>query len=442
MAYHSGEPATPRPVSSRRAFLRRSGGLVAATTLPAFAFTRARLDLDELAGAARQLDGRQSQEPFWKLVRAQFPLRPDLTMLNAANLCPAPFVVSDAVASLTRDIDADPSFQNRAKFSQLQEASIEALAAHMGAASDQIVITRNTSESNNAAINALTLGPGDEVVIWDQNHPTNNVAWDVRAQRYGFTVRRVSVPAQTRTADALAAPFLSALGPSTRVLAFSHVSNVSGVRLPAAALCAEARRRGILTLVDGAQSLGALVIDVRAMGCDFYTASMHKWFMGPKEAGVLYVREGLASSLWPSTVGVGWDQAKDRGTRRFGTLGQRDDATLAAVGRTVEFHRAIGAARIEQRVVELATRLKDRLRTAVPVLVLHTPDDPALSAGVVIFGAPRIDPRPTYEELYARHGIASATAGGGFSGLRFCPHIYTTTAELDAAVDAVVTATG
>ncbi len=178
------------------------------------------------------------------------------------------------------------------------------------------------------------------------------------------------------------------------------------------------------------------------MGCDFYTASTHKWLMGPKEAGVLYVREGLAASLWPTTVGVGWENARDRGARRFGTLGQRDDATVAAVERTVAFHQAIGAARIEARVLELAALLKDRLHARVPGAAFHTPDDAALSAGVVIFHVPGLDPRPTYEMLYAQHGIACASAGGGFPGLRFCPHIYNTESELDAAVAAVARAAG
>ncbi len=438
----ASERASLPTTTSRRSFLRRAaGGLVAGAAAPSLAFAHERNGLTALAEAARSM-APGAQEPFWEMVRAQFALRPGLTLLNAANLCPAPLAVSDAVTSLTRDIDADPSFQNRARFSTLHEAAIQALAHHMGAGPDTIVITRNTSESNNAVINALELGAGDEVVIWDQNHPTNNVAWDVRAQRFGFTVRRIATPPSPPSPDALLQVFREALGPRTRVLAFSHVSNVSGVRLPAAALCAEARRRGIRTLVDGAQSLGALVIDVGSMGCDFYTASTHKWLMGPKEAGVLYVREGLAASLWPTTVGVGWENARDRGARRFGTLGQRDDATVAAVERTVAFHQAIGAARIEARVLELAALLKDRLRARVPGAAFHTPEDAALSAGVVIFHGPGLDPRPTYEMLYAQHGIACASAGGGFTGLRFCPHIYNTESELDAAVAAVARAAG
>jgi selenocysteine lyase/cysteine desulfurase len=91
--------------------------------------------------------------------------------------------VQSEVFRLTQDVDADASFQNRGKFGALQEESRAALAEYLGADPDEIAITRNTSESNNTVLNGLTLGAGDEVVIWEQNHPTNNISWDVRAER-------------------------------------------------------------------------------------------------------------------------------------------------------------------------------------------------------------------------------------------------------------------
>jgi selenocysteine lyase/cysteine desulfurase len=406
---------------TRRAFLREAAaGLVATTALPSL-----------VHGLPSSRPAGPVQEPFWELVKAQFPLRPDLTMLNAANLCPAPRAVSDRVTELTRDIDADPSFQNRAKFSGLESRSREALGRYLGAEADEFVITRNTSEGNNAIVNALDFEAGDEVVIWEQNHPTNNVAWDVRAERTGLAVRRVTTPAAPRSPDELAAPFLAALTPRTRVLAFSHVSNTTGVRLPAARLCAEARTRGIRTLIDGAQTVGALQLDLHALGCDFYTSSAHKWFMGPKEAGILYIRAELAPSLWPPIVGVGWEGARARAARRLGTLGQRDDATVAAMATTVEFHEGIGVPRIEARVLELAAFLKRRIRETMPDAMILTPDDPAMSAGVVVFTVPGLDLRPAYDRLYQEHGVACATQSGGF---RFCPHVYTTIRDLEQTV--------
>jgi selenocysteine lyase/cysteine desulfurase len=377
-------------VSSRRRFLKNAMG-GAAGTLAAPSFLRATAPaIPEVP--VRPLptppESASGNEPFWELVKEQFPLAPGLILMNAANLCPSPYPVQEAVFRFTRDVDADASFQNRAKFADLREEARAALASYLGASPEEIAIPRNTSEGNNTVLNGLELGTSDEVVIWDQNHPTNNVSWDVRADRWGFAVRRVSTPPAPSTAEELVAAFEGAFTERTRVLAFSHISNVSGVALPAEELCRLARSAGILTLVDGAQSFGAMRVDLHAMGCDFYTGSAHKWFVGPKEAGVLYVREERIPELWASDVGVGWAGALEGGARKFDNLGQRDDAAVSAMGTAVRFHETIGAGLIEERVRALESRIRDAARERIPGVELHTSDDPNRRAGVLVVRIP------------------------------------------------------
>jgi len=423
---------------SRRHFLKRlAGGMTAASVLPA-GFSRGSATSDTLARRGGPgASGAGGDEDYWRLVKDQFPLRPGLILMNAANLCPSPYPVAEAVFRFTRDVDADASFQNRGKFNDLHEAALEALARYMGADADEVVITRNTSEGNNLIVAGVDLRAGDEVVLWDQNHPSNNVAWDVRAQRYGFTVKRVATPVDARTPDDLIVPFASVLSEHTRVLSFSHVSNVSGVALPAATLCAIARDRGIFTLIDGAQTFGVHQVDLHSVGCDAYTGSAHKWFLGPKEAGLLYVRRERVGDVWPSVVGVGWEAARERGARKFGTLGQRDDAMLAAVGQTVAFLETLGNARIEARVRALAAALKEKIREHVPQAVFRTPLDPALSGGVVVFNLPGVDLDRAFTTLYEQHHVGCAVMHGDFAGVRFCPHVYNTMAEVERVVEVV-----
>ena len=372
-------------------------------------------------------------EPYWELVRAQFSFTEERVPMNAANLCPSPRSVAARVEDLTRDIDRDCSFNNRAKFRALTEASRAAVAAQLRVDPDEIAIVRNTSEANNTINNGVPLGAGDEVVLWDQNHPTNNVAWDVRAARFGIKVKRVSVPRRPASTQELIDPFVAALTDRTRVLALTHVSNVSGIRLPVRELVAAARPRGIHVHLDGAQSWGALDVDLRELGCDSYTASAHKWFMGPKEAGLLYVRESRIAEIWPNIVAPGWGDDADpdvKGARKFESLGQRDDACLAAVGTTAAFHTALGAAETEARVSELATALKEGLAELGMTLV--TPMEPALSGGVCIIEAPG-DRGTALRRLYEEHGIA----GAGTGGLRLCPHVYNTMDHVARAVEGV-----
>jgi selenocysteine lyase/cysteine desulfurase len=365
------------------------------------------------------------------MVRRQFAFDERHVPMNAANLCPSPQVVADQVVAFTRDIDADCSFQNRAKFADLLETSRRKVAEHLGVTADEIALVRNTSEANNTINNGLHLKPSDEIVLWDQNHPTNNVAWDVRAARFGLRVRRVATPAEPTDAGQLIEIFTAAFTPRTRALALTHVSNTTGLRLPVREICAAAHRRGIFVHVDGAQSWGALAVKLRELDCDSYAASAHKWFVGPKEVGLLYVRKDRIAEVWPNVVAPGWGtgiEPEVKGARKFESLGQRDDAALAAIAAASDFHFAIGPARIEARVVELATALKAGLKEAGIDLV--TPLDPALSGGVCVARVAPEKSDEVYSKLYSEYGIAGAATGG----LRLCPHVYNTREHVERAV--------
>lgn len=419
----------------RREILKQmAGGLAALTALSA---TENAVALAGPPGALRVSPlAPVERESFWQEVKAQFPLRPGLILVNAANLCPSPYLVQETVFGLTGDIDADASFQNRNKFSDLTEDSRRKLAIYLGAHPEEIVLTRNTSESNNIVVNGLDLGNGDEVLLWDQNHPTNNVAWEVKARRYGFQVRKVTTPVSPQDPEDLVHPFLNALTRKTKVLGLTHVSNISGVGLPVKTLCRMAREREVLTLIDGAQTFGAFPVDLHDIGCDFYSGSAHKWFLGPKETGVLYVRREQINRLWPSVVGASWEDLEEKGARKFETLGQRDDAALAAVGKAVEFHQQLGKERIGERIRTLAGMLKEELGK-LPGAKLYTPQDSELSGGVVVVSIPETDPKEGFEYLYRRHKIGCAGIGGHFPGIRFCPHIYNPVEEINKIVSAV-----
>lgn len=424
----------------RRNFIKRVlSGAGAVAVMPAFSFAEGRDLFDRLKENAARLSKQEvGDEAFWKLVQAQFMIREELIMLNAANLCPSPYPVQQYVFQLTRDIDTDPSFNNRGKFSGLREETRQKLAKYLGADPGEIAITRNTSEGNNIVIGGMTFKPGDEVVVWDENHPTANVAWDVRAERYGFKVIRVKVPALIDNAEQLISPFRKALTNRTKVICFSHVSNMSGIALPAKELCAMARERNVLSHIDGAQTFGSFALNLSDLGCDFYTGSSHKWFVGPKEVGVLFVRKDRIPDLWPSIIGVGYPDSLEKGAVKFETLGQRDDARIAAMGKTVDFHNSIGKARIEQRIRHMVESLKIKLSKKNPDIIFYTPFKSDLSGGVVVFKPPGVDFGTAMNRLYNEHNIGCAVFGGDKPGIRMCPHIYNTMDQIDKAVNAVV----
>ena len=377
---------------------------------------------------------RQADFNGWMDIQNQFTLEEDLIVMNAANLCPAPAPVNDVLFRYTRDMDSNPSFQNRAKFGQGREDTRARIAAFLNVTPEEIVITRNTSEGNNFVSSGLELSSGDEVVIFDENHPTNNQSWKDKAERFGFTVKAVSIPTPPPSADAIIAQMVAAMGPRTRVLAFTHVTSTFGTRFPARELCGIARERGILTLVDGAQTFGALDLDLQDMGCDFFTGSSHKWLTGPKEAGVLYMRSDAQERMAPSEVGV--IGGRVGASRVYERLGQRDDPAIMALGEAIDFHDRIGKDRIERRSRDLATALKDEIGK-IPGVHMYSPTNPEISSAVVTFRPGDADIQSLNTRLYEDYGIACATRGGNTAGFRFAPHIYNDEQQVERVVRAL-----
>lgn len=373
------------------------------------------------------------------MVKQQYPLERGLLYCNAANICPATRPVLDRQAELLRDFEANPSFQNRAKYDSLRTRLRGRIANLIHARQpEEITLTRNTSESNNLIVHGLDLKAGDEVIVTAHNHPSNLNSWQVRASREGFTVKVLPVPVPAVSVDAVVDAFRKALTPKTRVVAVSHLTNTAGLLFPARELADLVHRHSTNARfhLDGAQSFGALNVNLAEIGCDSYSSSTHKWMMGPLEAGILYVRGERHSQVWPSIVSAGWNDNL-RGGTRLEMLGQRDDPRLVAMEPAVDFLDFLGMPQVEARVRYLAKSLNEKFR-AVPGLKVKTNLEPALSGGVIKVQAGSTSPKAQDEKLWSRHRIAiAATESGDAAGLRFSPHIYNTLDEIDAMVAAV-----
>lgn len=365
-----------------------------------------------------------------------FGFADDRVPMNAANLCPMPTAISQAVARFSDDLDRDMSGPNRRRIEGYKQSAREGIAAQLGVSATEIAIVRNTSEANNIVVQGIALDEGDEVVLWDQNHPSNAVSWDVRADRSGCTVRRFPVPVDTGSIDEVVDLFVAAIGDKTRVVSFTHISNITGFRLPAAEICAAIRRRkdDVHIHMDGAQTWGVAETDLRATDCDSFSGSAHKWYMGPREVGMLYVRGSRQDSIWPGVVSIPWGNESTPsvdGARRFEALGQRDDAAIASLAETVAFHDALTPAGVERR----ATEVSDQLRAAL--IDLDVPfvssQDPLWKSNVIILSAPAANRGALLENVLRDAGVILA----GVNGLRMSPHIYNTADHVERVVAAI-----
>jgi selenocysteine lyase/cysteine desulfurase len=375
-------------------------------------------------------------EAYWSLVKRQFPLEPGLLYFNAANVCPASHAVLDRYTQYERDFQSDPAFQNRDKYGPIRTSARAKVARLLNVTPAEIAFTRNTSESNCTIVHGLDLKPGDEILAADHNHQSNLISWQIRAKRQGLVVNALPTPAPAPSRDALISMFERAITPKTRVITITHVTNVSGLKFPAKEIAELGRRRGLWVHLDGAQSFGAMDVDLKDIGCDSYSASTHKWLMGPLEAGILYVRAERVGEVWPSIVTAGWsDQVTD--ARKLENYGQQDDPRIAGLDAALDFTNLVGIKTIEARVRWLASYFKEQAK-AIRGVELKTNLEADLSHGVVKLSTGEANVKKHYDTLWERNRLSIAsTPHGNQHGLRFSAHIYNTKDDVDRAVKAL-----
>jgi isopenicillin-N epimerase len=370
----------------------------------------------------------------WDDVRSQFLMPPDVAVLNAANLCPAPARVLETVVEYTQRLDREPFPSYRTEIDGAKERTRELLAEFLRVTPEEILITRNTSEANNWVSNGLDLGAGDEILIFSENHPSNNQAWKAKAERFGYTVREVEPVSPHPGFEYYIEAFERGINANTRVMTFMHQSNTVGDLFPAKELCALARDRGVISLIDGAQSFGVLDVDLSDIQPDFYSGSAHKWPCGPKEVGVLYVNARVQDRFWPSTYSAYPGQSGISSTHEG--MGQRDTPALHAFGTQIEFLQSIGQSEIEARSRALTTQLIEGL-SAIEGVHIWTPAAPELRASVVRFWPGELDPRGVLEALEEDGIVAAAGSNPDRGGVRFSPHFYNTEVDIERAIDAI-----
>jgi len=365
-----------------------------------------------------------------------FSFADDKVPMNAANLCPRPSAISKAVARYSAELDVDMSGANRSRIMALKDEARDGIATQLGVSGEEIAIVRNTSEANNIVVQGMSLDSGDEVLLWDQNHPSNRVSWAVRAKRTDCAIREISIPSDINTIDEVVDVFVNAIGKRTKVVSFTHISNITGFRLPARELCAAIRRKnsGIHIHMDGAQTWGSRDVNLTDIGCDSFSGSAHKWFMGPREVGILFVGEASQSRIWPGVVSIPWGSEADpsvSGARKFEALGQRDDAAIAGLAETVKFHASMTPAGVERRATEIAGLLRAAL-VEIGVQFVSTAN-PEFTSNVIILSAPRETRGELIDNVLRDSGIILA----GVNGLRLTPHIYNSAEHVERVVSAV-----
>lgn len=364
---------------------------------------------------------------------ADVMLAPGFVHLQTSTVGAMPRPVFEATVRAALALETDPirgSYGPGRERLNLVRAS---LARLVGARMDDIVLTTGTTSGMNMIAQGLDLGAGDRVLTTQQQHHGGRLCWDWFATHRGVAVDTVPVEPDEDDADALVDRIARAITPATRVLSVSHILYSTGLRMPVERLCRLARERGLLAVIDGAQAVGAMPVDVAAIGCHAYAGSGHKWLLGPKGTGFLYLSPEVADRVRPMALQSGRRANED-------SAGLGNIAGMHGLGAAIDYLLGVGLDRIERRNLELRDRLAEALRP-IDGIAVAGPTRPALKSALLAFRLPAgADPAPIRLALAERHNVfVRVVDEDGFKGLRASPHVYNDAADLKALVAALRT---
>ena len=369
------------------------------------------------------------------MTATDFNLDPGLIYLNHAAVSPWPERTAIAVQTFAEE-NARLGSRNYPRWMQTEQAVKQQLQRLINAASaDEIALLKNTSEALSVVAWGLPWQQGDNVVITDQEFPSNRIVWESLAPS-GVETRAADIT----TTDDPEAAIIDRIDDDTRLLSVSAVQYGTGLKLDLETLGTACRERGVLFCVDAIQSLGAMSFDARACSADFVMADAHKWMLGPEGIALFYCRHEVMEQL--SLKQYGWHMVEDfldfdkhdwesaHSARRF-ECGSPNMTGIHALHASLSLLEETGMPKIGQLVLENSRFIIDFIQEHADDLELITPASDDRHAGIVTF-RPRNESVQSLFERLGNENIMCALRGGG---VRFSPHYYTPRKQLFKALE-------
>jgi len=384
-------------------------------------------------------DPKADDAAVFAAARGHFLIPAGVAYGNTGTLGASPVEVVEALTEGIRRLETDlaawpyeqPDGEPLTGYQQLLEVRA-AIGRFVNASADEIALTQNATMGINFLANGLDLAAGDEVVSTDQEHGGGISAWRLLARRRGIVVKELPLePAFAGGPEAILRLFEAAMTPRTKVVMFSHITSGLGALLPARDLCELARSRGALSIVDGAQAVGQIQVDVAALGCDAYVGSPHKWMMAPKGTGFMFVRREVQDRFWTTLASYQWDNHQD-GAFRFMQFGTGSVPVVEGLMAALGFIEKIGMPRIERWDAGLTKRLRDGL-AGIPKARIASPADPRLTAAITTFRVDGVKAKALQDALWAKR--VRVRAQNDERGVRLSAHLYNSPADVDVVLE-------
>jgi selenocysteine lyase/cysteine desulfurase len=296
----------------------------------------------------------------------------------------------------------------------------------------EMVVTSSTTTGMNAVAQGLRLKPGDRILTTNHEHGGGLLCWKYFEKYYGAVIDTVSLAPEEHDTETILARIRSCFRKETKLITVSHIFSSTGLRMPVAEISALARSKGVLCIVDGAQAAGAIRVNVRELGCHAYATSGHKWLMGPKGTGLLYIAKEAQSIIRPMQFEESYNTYNDGN-------GVVNLAAILGLAVAIEYLESIGIAKVEEHNLTLRNRLYERFTNskrlkivspvpgflASPMVAGILPEGIEKGAFVrMLLDKHRLSIRPTHDQF-------------GFNGVRFSMHIFNTAKDVDYAAAVV-----
>ncbi|MBX2820696.1 MAG: aminotransferase class V-fold PLP-dependent enzyme [Rhodothermaceae bacterium] len=379
-------------------------------------------------------DSIARNESYWREIQSAFTVDRSLIHLNNGGVCPTPQCVQRVIEDHQSYAYNVPFYMHRRTLKPQWERVRKGIAHAFGCSSEEIALTRNTSEGMETCQMGIDLEAGDEIVTTDQDYPRMLNTWNQRIQRDRIALKQIPLPVPMENTESLLDAFRAHITPRTRLIMVCHMVDLTGQLLPVKEIAMLGKEHGIPVLVDGAQTFGQIDFTYEDLQCDFFATSLHKWLMGPPGTGFLFVKQPHISSLWPLMPA---EEELKADIRKFEDVGTQSMSRFIAISEALAFHNRIGIAHKEARLRYLRQCWQDEL---IPLdrIRLHTSTHSAFSASLATFEIEGIDSTLLRDYLWNTHRIVVRPINHpAVQGIRVSPGLQTTLRELSQFTDVI-----
>ena len=375
-----------------------------------------------------------NNEDFWQGIRKGYRLKPDYINLENGYYCIQPQETLDGFIQHVRDVNYQGSYYMRTVQWENKKKMSDKLSKLTGCNSDELIITRNTTESLDMIIGGMHWEIGDEAVMAEQDYGAMLEMFKLVSRRYGVINKVISVPNHPKSDEEIVELYANAITKKTRLLMVCHMINITGHILPIRKICDMAHKKGVQVMVDGAHTLAHIQFSLKDLDCDYYGASLHKWLSVPLGAGVLFVKKKNIPNIWPL---LAEGPRKEDDISSLNHIGTHPVHTDLAISNAIDYYLMIGPERKEERLRYLQNYWTNKVRSIANV-ILNTPKDPSRSCGIANVGIKGMKPGVLAQTLIEKYKIYTvAIDGANVHGCRITPNVYTTPEELDVFVKAL-----